>query len=595
MNFFKTLIAAIIGTFIALLLFVFILVVTLASGSGEEQPYIRDNSLLTITLSGDIPTRPADNPLDELFPQSGGDNVSLESLRENLDKAASHDNISGVLLEIDLMTAGWANLEEARTIIEAFRERSDKFIYAVTNDMGFNEKGFFLASAADSVFSPPESFFEFDGFYTEVMFMDRLFEMIGVEAEIARHGQYKGAVEPFMQQELSDDNRHQLNQIISTASSTFMEAAAEKSGLDVSEIDDLLAQEPQMTIRFGYENGLIDSLLYRSELDNLIKRRIGIDADDELQLVSNKRYSRVSPRSAGVTVPGSDNKIAVIHASGAIMPNLGESPFAGQQFITVDFFREQLDEIREDDDVKALVIRVNSPGGSGSTSDVIWHMINEVREEMPVIVSMGNVAASGGYYIAMAADSILAEENTLTGSIGVFSTKFNAKELFNEELGLTFGTVRSHPHADWLSPSRGFTPSEAAAFQNYVDEFYDTFITKVADSRGMDKQRVDELAGGRVWTGQAAYENGLVDGIGGLQSALDMAAEKAGITEYGTEQWPKSQGLFEVLTGSAQTRIQNWMGGSWFLNPYLEDVRNRVSMFDRKDALVLFPYEIVVE
>lgn len=600
MKFFKSLIAATLGTLLALLITFFILVITF-SGSGEPpEPYIRGNTVLEVPLSGSLPARDARSPLEEFFPTTATSGVSLQSLRDNLQKAASHDNIGGVLLEIDVLTSGWANLEEARRIIDEFRVSSDKFIYATTNDIGLNEKGYFLASAADSVFSPPETFFEFDGFYSEVMFLEGLFEKIGLEAEIARHGEYKGAVEPFMQQELSEKNREQLSAIVNRAGDTFVEAAAAKSGLQAAEVHRLLNGQPHMAARFGYENGFIDSLLYRDELVAHMKSRLGVGDGTELQTVNHKRYSRVTRSSAGLSSPTTQDKIAVIYASGVIMPDPAtESPFGQGQMISTSFFEEQLEEIRDDDDVKALVVRVNSPGGSGSTSDAIWRMLGQVRAEMPVIVSMGDVAASGGYYISAAADTILAETNTLTGSIGVFSTKFNARQLFNEELGITFGTVTSHEHADWLSPARGFTPSEQQAFQQYVDRFYDTFITRMAESRGMDKQRVDELGGGRVWTGEAAQQNGLVDLLGGMDRALEVAASKAGLQEYRVASYPEPKSLFDFFLGSAQSQVRTWVRslvpGAAITGDAARKAERAMGLFGRRDPLALFPYEITVE
>ncbi len=596
MKFFKTLIAATLGTFLAFLLIFFVLSITFLGSAEEPEPYVRDNSVLTIDISGDLPSRSSTNPLDEFFPQSTGNRVSLESLRANLEKAESHENISGVLLEIDFVTAGWANLEEARRIIGNFRERSGKFVYAGTNDIGFNEKGYFLATAADSVFSPPESFFEFDGFYSEVMFMEGLLEKVGVEAEIARHGDYKGAVEPLMQQELSEENRYQLSQIVNRVSETFIQAASEKSGHTADRIHQLLNEQPRMSARFGYENGFIDSLLYRDELEDVIRDRIGLESGDEIQTVNNSRYARVTRQSAGLPGTSASDKIAVIYASGTIAPEVGGNlPLPEQQMITVDFFDEQLEQVRDDEDVKALIVRVESPGGSGSTSDAIWRKLNGMREQMPVIVSMGNVAASGGYYISMAADSILAESNTITGSIGVFATKFNAEQLFNEELGLTFGTVKTHDHADWLSAARGFSPSEAEAFQHYVDEFYDVFITKVAGSRDMEKENVDELAGGRVWTGADAEANGLVDLVGGMDRAYEIAAEKAGIDSWQVVRYPAPKSIYELLTGSAGSTVRSWIRSLLPTSPFVEQASRTAGLFNKRDPLTLYPYEITVE
>lgn len=596
MKFFQTLIAATLGTLVALFIVFIVLFITIASSSGEPEPYIRDNTVLKMKLSGSLPAQTSTNPFDELFNQGSNDKVSLETLKENLAKAKVHDKIKGVWLEIDFVTEGWANLEEAHQVISAFRDSSEKFIYASTNDIGYNEQGYYLATATDSVFSPPESFFEFDGFYSQVMFLTGLFEKIGIETNIARSGKYKSAVEPYFRKDLSEESKYQLQQLLDKISGTFVNAVSQKTGKSVEEINALLNSQPNLVSEFGYSNGLIDSLIYADELERHIKKRMGLKEDASLKTVSNGRYAKVTGRTAGLTKNSTDDRIAVIYASGPILPDINSnSPFDNEQYITTGFFEKQLEEVREDDKVKALVVRINSPGGSGSTSDVIWRMLQETKKEIPVIVSMGPVAASGGYYIAMAADSIVAEPTTITGSIGVFATKLNTKQLFNEELGITFDEVKSHEYADWLLPTNEFSISEEKAFNQYVDNFYDTFITKVAEARGMTSQQVDNIAQGRVWTGEAAKQENLIDVLGGLNTAMQVAAEKAGMDEYDIITYPKPKDLYQLLMGSAEAKAKAWMGESWFVNPYTKDVANKLSILKQQRALALFPYEITIQ
>ncbi|HET6528512.1 MAG TPA: signal peptide peptidase SppA [Balneolaceae bacterium] len=594
MNFFKNLIAATLGTFFAFLIGFFILLIIVSTSSQEPEPYVRDNSILKITLSGPIPNRTTTDPLAELFNRQAHNKVSLQTLKENLAKATVDDKIKGVLLNINFVTASWANLQSARRMIDAFADSSGKFVYASTNDIGYNEKGYFIATAADSIFSPPNSFFEFDGFFTEVMFLDGLFEKLGIDPEVARHGQFKGAVEPFYRKELSESNEYQLQEILEDVNTAFLTAVSEKSGRSIDELNQMLNSQPHLSSKFAFRENLIDSLLYKNELKDYIKKRIGLEPDDSFEIISNHRYSQVSAQTAGLETASTSNEIAVIYASGPITPQAAQSPFGGNDVITADFFEEQLEEIHEDDDIKAIVIRINSPGGAGSTSDLIWHMIRETSEEMPVIVSMGGVAASGGYYIAMAADTIVAEPTTLTGSIGVFATKFNARELFNEELGLTFDGVKTHQHADWLTSTRGFMPAEAKAFQQFVDRFYRTFVTKVAKSRGMSVERADELGQGRVWTGADAFENGLVDALGGLDKALQIAAHKAEIDHYDIQRFPEPKSFYEVLLGSAGTQAKAFFNDGLFANPVIEKVQSRLSILKRNGALALFPYKIEI-
>ncbi|WP_440999197.1 signal peptide peptidase SppA [Fodinibius sp. SL11] len=596
MNFFKTLIAATLGTLIALLLIFFVAIITISSSSQQPEPYIQSNSVLKISLSGMLPSQDFQNPLDELLNQSNNDKVSLETLKENLAKAQTHDNVKGIWLEIDFMTESWANLQEAHRLISAFRDSSDKFIYASTNDLGYNEKGYYLATATDAVFAPPESFFEFDGFFSQVTFFDGMFEKLGVDAEVIRHGKYKGAVEPFFRKDLSDENEYQLTQILNQTNTTFLDAVSAKTGHSADELNALLNSQPNLTTQFGFENNLIDSLLYQDELVAHMKNRIGLDESASIKTVNFNRYSKVSQSSAGLSTPSASDKIAVVYANGPIMPNMNtDSPFNNQQQITVDFIEEQLEEIREDDNVKALVLRINSPGGSGSTSDAIWRMLQETKKDIPVVVSMGGVAASGGYYIAMAGDSIVAEPTTITGSIGVFGTKFNAKQLMNEKLGITFDEVKTHEHADWLLPTRKFTASEEKAFQQYIDNFYQTFITKAANNRGMDVDQMDELAQGRVWVGADAHENGLVDELGGLEKALSLAAEKAEISNYKIDRFPKPKSFYELFMGSAATQAKALLPSSWFFTEKIQKVDQQMSILKRRDALTLFPYDINIQ
>lgn len=596
MKFFQTLIAATLGTLIALFLVFIVLFITLSSTSTDPEPYIRDNTVLKLELSGNLPSHTSSNPFDELFNQAGNNKVSLETLKENLAKAEAHDKIRGVWLEIDFITEGWANLEEAHRLISAFRDSSDKFVYASTNDLGLNEQGYYLATAADSVFSPPESFFEFDGFYNQVTFLTGLFEKIGIEAQVSRSGKYKSAVEPYIRKDLSEESEYQLREILNKTSGTFVNAVSQKTGKTPAEINALMNSEPRLNSSFGYSNGLIDSLMYADQVEAQIKQRLGLDESATLQTVSNKRYSRVTQETAGLESNNTSDRIAVIYASGPILPEINSnSPFDNQQYITTGFFEKQLEEVREDENVKALVVRINSPGGSGSTSDAIWRMLQETKKEIPVIVSMGPVAASGGYYIAMAADSIVADPTTITGSIGVFATKLNTKQLFNEELGITFDEVKSHDYADWLLPTNDFTDSEEKAFNDYVNRFYDTFITKVADARGMTKAQVDSIAQGRVWTGEAAKEQNLVDVLGGMDTAMNIAAEKAGIQAYDVVTYPKPKDIYQLLMGSAETQARALLGESWFGASYANDVAKQLSILKQQRALALFPYEITIQ
>jgi protease-4 len=601
MNFFKSLLAAFIGTLVALLVLILVMVGWLSSSAEQPEPYIRQNSVLTIKLSGTIPDRAPQNPLAELFPFAAKKRVDKAKLRDNLRKARSDSRISGVLLEMQPLSDGWASLQEVHSIVKSFADSSEKFIYAYGSDVGYNEKAYYVATAADSVYSPPESFFEFDGFYTETTFYTGLLDKIGVQPEIAKHGKYKSAVEPYYRKENSDESEYQLRQLLDATTATFVNAVATKTGKSADQINNLLNDLPALHVEPAFEEGLLDNLYYQDELYAKLGQELGLDSAATVKTVDINRYNRVPYSSANVSVTNAKDKIAVLYAEGMILPQ-APSDFPGDDtpVITATNFREDLEKIREDKNVKALVVRINSPGGSGTTSDLIWKMLRETAKEMPVIASMGNVAASGGYYIAVAADTIVAQPTTITGSIGVFSTKFNARELLNDKLGLTFDKVKSHDHADWLSGNRGFTQAETKAFQRQADRFYETFTEKVAMQRPLTVQEVDDRGQGRVWIGSDALDQKLVDVMGDLPKAVDIAAEKAGISSYSVTSYPKPKQLFEVLMQDSATQVKAWILQS-FLPAELtaqSDAREvlRNALLQRNQTMLTwFPYQIEIQ
>jgi len=557
MKFFQTLLAATLGTLIALFLIFLILLGVIASSSGEPEPFVRQNTVLTINISGDIPSRTPSDPFQDLFQTDTGDKVSLQSLRSNLRKAATDDRIAGIWVRTNFVATSWANLEIAYSYFEEFKE-SGKFLYFSTDDIGFNEQSYFLATLADSVFSPSETMFEFDGFVSQTSYYKNLLDKIGVEPQIIRVGKYKSAVEPYLRDSASPESKEQTARLIAGATKTFISAVERKTGKSESEINNLMNTMYTRDVKQAYENGLVDMLAYPSEVENIIRERLELSESARLNTVSFGRYTRVTERSAGVERTSTTNRIAVIFADGIIMPDLGGGGiFGGDTGISVEGIKKQLDEIKDDSNVKAIVLHINSPGGSASTSDMIWHMVREAAKDRPVIASMGSVAASGGYYIAMAADTIVASPNSITGSIGVFNLMFNAQEMLNDRLGITLDGVKSHDHADVLSMTRPFTPSERRAFEASVQNAYESFLNRVGESRGMSRDAVHEVAQGRVWTGTDALDAGLVDVIGGLDVALELAAQMADIENYSVVNYPKPKSLNEMLFGSASSTVRS--------------------------------------
>jgi protease IV len=597
MGFFKTMFASAIGFFIAFLIisvvFFFIIVGILAS-SGEPEPYVRANSILKIELTGSIPERSSVNPFDELFPQ-GRDEVSLASLRSNLEKAAADERVDGIWLEIDFISTSWPILEELRELLVSFRE-SGKFLYASTKDMGMNEQALFLATAADSVFAMKDTFIQNSGFYMQGMFFSEMFEKFGIEADVIPAGEFKTAAESYERSSFSEANEEQLSAILMETSRTYTAALSEHSGKSTGEVNAIMNLPPNLTSQYSVANGFIDALMYPHEVEDHIKRRMGVEDDDDLEIIKNQRYNRVSRRSAGLERRSPGDKIAIIYATGPIVP-IDETliPGTGDPVITATAFIRSLDDALDDDDVKGIVVRINSPGGSASTSDLIWDAIKRASGKKPVIASMGSVAASGGYYIAMAADTIVASPTTITGSIGVIAAKLNFGNMLDEQLGITFDEIKSHEHADWFSPTRGLSPEELESLQAYTSDFYEVFISKVAESRGMDPAEVRPVAEGRVWTGSDAKDLGLIDVLGGFGTALDIAAAKAGLDEYSLEVFPKPKSLFEVLSGSADTQVRLWVRS---LSPFplqtIADHTAYLKYYRTLEVMAIMPQQIEV-
>lgn len=559
MQFLKTFLASILGTFIAIILLLLIGIAIIMSSSSEPEPYVRSNSVLSFSMTGDIPARTLPDPFDELFNPAAGAGVSLKSLKRNLQKAAADENIEGVWIQTNFVTASWANLESAYTYFEDYKE-SGKFLYFSTDDIGMNEKSYFLASLADSVFYPPESGFEFDGFVAQLTFYHEMLDKIGVEPEIFRVGEYKSAIEPYLQRESSPESEEQLRAILDAASGRFIEAIEARTGKSAAEINELLNTPPVDRTQFALDNGLIDVFAYHNEVKELIKQRLELEEDDELQTINFGRYGKVSGSNAGLEEPDTDDKIAVIYASGIIMPQLGQSsPFGSQSGITAASVRNQFQSALDDDDVKAIVFHVNSGGGAATTSDLIWHDVRRAAEKKPVIASMGSVAASGGYYIAAGADTIVAGENTITGSIGIFNLLFSSQELFNEHLGIEFETFKTHEYADLIDLTTPFTDAEERIIQQNVENGYDSFVDKMAESRGMTYDEINDVARGRVWTGVDAQQRGLVDVLGGIDRAIEIAAEKGGVETYKLDSYPKQKDLFETLFASGNAHLQSFM------------------------------------
>jgi protease-4 len=550
MRFLSTLLASALGTLLAfgvVLLFLFFFFFAFAL-SADPEPPVSPGSVLTLDLSGPIPERVTRDPFAQAFTDQPS--YDLHDVKQSLRKAAADTRIDAVLIRAHGVTAPWAVLQEIRHELETFKA-SGKPLIASTGEYYSGEQDYFLNSAADSVFAAPEGFFEFNGFATQVAFFQNTLDQLEIDVQVVRAGDYKSAVEPFTREDLSAENREQLSALLDTTSNTFMRAVANSRGLSMDALNRIASEAATLTARGAYEANLIDGLLYEDEVRNVINRRLNLNEDEELSTITLANYARVSPSSAGLEL-GDEGEVAVVYAEGQIVTGDTDNMFGSSPMIGSETFTEAMQTARESDRTDAVVVRINSPGGSASASDAMWRAMELTAQQKPVIVSMGGTAASGGYWMATAADSIVADPLTITGSIGVFGVFFDASGLFESKLGVTFDGVQTSPYADIFTGLTDFSAEERALLERFIDETYRTFLEKVAASRNKSVEEVQEIAQGRVWSGNTAYDIGLVDVLGGLDTAIEIAASRAGLDEgtYRVRTLPRPKTFIERFNES---------------------------------------------
>ena len=584
MSFIKGVFATLTGLFLFFFLLLFLIIGMAASTSTTTEPYVKSNSVLKIPLSGTLMERvPVENPFAELSDPGYQNRVSVNGLREVLINAAADDRIAGVWLDITSVGGGFSTLQEIHDLIMSFKE-SGKFVYASTDDMGMNEAGYYLATAADSIFAPQQTYIEFDGFYLQGQFYKRLFDKIGIEVDVVNSGEFKTAAESYTHDRFTSANRLQLTSVLNAALDMHLAATEAKTGKSRAELDAIMTKAPIFSATDAFNAGLVDSLLYPKDLESLIAARTG---STKLETVSYARYSSVSASSAGVEKPASEGTIAVLYASGLILPvSAPDLMNPDGDVLTATLIEDELETIAKNDDIKAIVLRIDSPGGAATTSELIWKLVKDAAGDRPVVASMGRVAASGGYYIAMAADTVVAMPTTITGSIGVIMQKISYKELFEDQLGITFDEVATHPNASWMDPANRLSPSQRAMLTSMSQETYTLFKQRVADNRGMTPAQVDALGQGRVWSGADAKANGLVDVLGGLDTAIAIAADMAGLSAYDTDLFPKEVPFLEKLLTSGLQEARAAL---------LPEFMNRMQppmLLERPMAYTLFPLEL---
>ena len=548
MRFLSNMAAAALGMLAAIgvLFFIGMFFLLAVSTMSSTAPSVRSGTVLTFDLTGSIPETSSTNPIDQISGKRS--NYNLMDITDAIDKAAGDERIDALWIRIKGFSGLNAGAHEVRKALLRFRE-SGKPVFASGNDYTMSESTYYLASAADSIFASQEAMFEFNGFSMKTYFYTGLYEKLDVEPQIVRAGAFKAAVEPYMRRDLSPENEEQLTALLNSYNETFLNAVAESRGTTFEALDELVNRQAIFSAKGAYEAGLLDGLLYHDEVVELIKQRLGHDMEEDLQTMSLGSYGGTPNSEAGLST-NSGGEIAVVYAEGMILngKSIPENPFSGNVLGSESFARD-MREARESDFVKAVVVRINSPGGSASASETMWQAIHRTAAEKPVVISMGNVAASGGYWIATAGETILADPITITGSIGVFAMFLNLGNTFENKLGITTDGVQTSPYADMLSGVRPFSPQEREMMQHWIDDVYDAFIDLVTTNRGLDETAVREIAEGRVWSGEDALDIGLVDSLGTLKDAIAVAAGK---TELGEGPWrlrvlPRPKSPFEAF------------------------------------------------
>lgn len=564
-------------------LFVFFFIgIAIVSSANEQSVNISDKTILHLKIDRPILERGSKNPLEDVIVIGGSTSgIGLKELKQAIQRAAKDERISGIFLEPKYLYAGLGKLYELRQELESFKE-SGKFVIAYGEY--FTESEYYLASAADEVYLPEEGLLEFNGFRAEYNFLKGAMDKLGIEPQIFRAGAYKSSVEPFTRTEMSEESRRQTISLVESFYSTYLNDISRSRSIEVQQLQNVADSMLATNAKKALEYDLITDTKYFDQVIAELKFRTDTDSARDLESVGLNSYL-----SSTTGLHTGSERIAVVFADGQIINGKGNRESIGSESMS-----KQLRELRENDRVKAIVMRINSPGGSSLASDVIWREVMKTSEVKPIIASMSDMAASGGYYIAMACDSIVAQPLTITGSIGVYSMHFSAQELLENKLGITTDVVKTGPLADVFTVTRPFTDYEKRMFQKSVNDGYRTFITKAADGRNLEVEEIDAVASGRIWSGTQAQENGLVDAIGGLDEAVAIAAAAAGLAEdeYRIRYYPPQKSIWEELLSDfgtyQQTQMKSALGGFY---PIVEKLKN---LQDYQGLQMRLPFDITI-
>jgi protease-4 len=584
-QFFKFTLAATLGVLIASIvsMFIFFGIIFAMIGSGESVTVLKPNSVYRLDLTGTLEERKADNPFEFLAGKTGfgsGTTIGLDEILANIRKAKNNDNIVGIYLNCGSLSAGYASVKEIRDALLDFKE-SGKFIVAYAD--AYTQKMYYLASVADQVILNPIGSVGFHGISSTTMFFKNMLDNIGIEMQIVKVGEFKSAVEPFTETRMSAANREQVNVYVHSIWNNLLSEVSASRNISVEQLnaiaDEMLDfREAQKALNYR----MIDQLMYQSQIEDYIKTLVENAEKNKPHYVRHAAMNNVPTNERF-----NKTKLAVIYAVGGIDMSQEEGIVSRRLVRTIN-------QVAKDDNVKAVVLRINSPGGSAFGSEQIWHALTELREKKPLIVSMGDLAASGGYYIAVAGDKIVAQPNTLTGSIGVYGQIPNLAGL-SKKIGLNFDVVKTNRMSDGvITGYRAFTPEERAIMQHFVNQTYELFVQRCADGREMTVEQIKAVAEGRVWTGESALELGLVDELGGLDRAIALAAEKAELESFAIVEYPEKEDFMAILLrglsgDDLESRfLRSKLGSQYETFKYISNFENMNGIF----ALMPFGVEI---
>lgn len=587
-SFLKMFLAAFLAIVVFLVLIFFIFVGMVGNAvRPPEKASLDNNSLLAIDLSDPLPEQRMTNPLNAFLKEKKLEIPGLQDCIDLIHRAQSDDHIKGIYLKLNGDPNGYATNEALRNALLDFK-KSGKFIYAY-GDM-IPQKAYYTATAADKIFLNPQGVMDFDGFSMQVMFLKGALDKLEIQPQIFYDGKFKSATEPLRETQMTEANKIQTKAFLGDLYGHFLEGIAQQRDIDTATLFRYANEGMIRNAHDALQYGLVDGLKYDDEVMDALRERMGLSPASKLRFISLYRYQK----SLGDSKPvlGVHQKIAVLYAQGEIVD--GDKRDGNDRLIAGDDYIRLIRKLRKDSTIKAIVMRVNSPGGSALASDHIWRELQLARQDKPVIVSMGDYAASGGYYISCGADSIFAEPNTLTGSIGVFGIIPNLQSFLKNKLGITFDGVKTAQYADLGTMSRPLTPVEQQFIQHSIDSVYATFKRKVAEGRHLPEATIDSIAQGRVWSGTAAVKLGLADRIGGLKDAVACAARMANLSFYNVQEYPQSQDpfqqLFQDISNNIQTSfVKKELGAQYTIYEQLKNITETNGSIQAR-----LPYEILV-